>query len=333
MFFVSKYINFRKDVFVISNTKSRKYQLTFNNPEEHNVSHSSVNETMKQLKWEYYCLCDEIGENKTPHIHLFFYCANAVMFNRVKKLFPSAHIESARGSCQENRDYIRKEGKYLNSDKKETNLIDTFEEYGEMPLERSSKNESVSEQVLSMIENECTNTEIIRAFPSYSTKIAHIDKARQTLLEDKYRNTWRDVDVVYIFGETATGKTRYVMEKYGYENVYKITNYKNPFDSYSGEKVILFDEFRSSLPLSDMLQYIDGYPCRLPARFSDKVACFDKVYIISNIDLSKQYPNIQADEPNSWEAFVRRIDLVLKFDADEYGKRDITQLLPEDYVN
>lgn len=326
-----------KGVFAIGNTKSRKYQITFNNPEEHSVSHESINSTMKELHWTYYCLCDEIGEAGTPHTHLFFCCENAVKFERVKKLFPSAHIEAARGSCQENRDYIRKEGKYLSSEKKETNIIDTFEEYGTMPLDRSAKSETVSEQVLEMIENGCSNAEIIKAFPSYATKISHLDKTRQTLLEEENKNTWRDVDVSYIFGETATGKTRYVMEKYGYSNVYKITNYKNPFDGYAGQDVILFDEFRSSIPLSDMLQFLDGYPCLLPARFADKVACFTKVYIISNIDLNKQYPNIQNEDASSWNAFVRRFNSVIEFrkNLPFSPSNGITEKIicnPEDYV-
>lgn len=293
--------------------KARKYQLTFNNPVEHGFTHECINETMKQINWLYYCLCDEIGESGTSHTHLFFCCENAITQKRIEKLFPSVHREIARGTCQQNRDYVRKEGKYLNSEKKETNIISTFEEYGKMPLDKSTKNETVSEQVLEMIENGCSNAEIIRAFPSYTTKISHLDKTRQTLLEEEHKNNWRDVDVTYIHGETATGKTRYVMEKYGFSNVYKTTDYKNPFDNYAGQDVILFDEFRSSLPLSDMLQYLDGYPCSLPARFANKVACFTKVYIVSNIDLSKQYPNIQIEDNKSWNAFVRRINRVIKF--------------------
>lgn len=284
-------------------------------------------------------MCDEIGDTGTPHTHLYFCCENAVSFEKVKKHFPSAHIDSANGSSQENRDYIRKEGKYLNSDKKETNIIETFEEYGIIPLDKSSKNQTVSEQVLEMVENGCSNAKIIREFPSYATKIPHLDKTRQTLLEEANKNTWRDVTVKYIFGETATGKTRYVMEKYGYSNVYKITNYKNPFDGYAGQDVILFDEFRSSLPLSYMLQYLDGYPCSLPARFADKVACFTKVYIVSNIDLNKQYPNVQREETLSWNAFVRRIKKVMFFEindgnkpfSSDNGEPNITVSAPDEY--
>lgn len=104
------------------------------------------------------------------------------------------------------------------------------------------------------------------------------------------------------------------MEKYGYENVYRVTNYKHPFDQYKGEDVILFDEFRSSLPLADMLKYLDGYPVTLPCRFTDSYACFTKVYFTTNIPLDKQYINIQRDEIESYKAFLRRIHKVINWD-------------------
>lgn len=310
-------------------TKSRKYQLTFNNPLEHGDTHESINNSMKEIYYLYYCLCDEIGEKEnTPHTHLYFACKNAVHFSKVKKLFPTAHIESAKGSSRENRDYIRKEGKYENSPKKETNLSETFEEYGEMPLDKAEKNETVSAQVLQMIKNGCTNAEIIEKFPSCYIKISHIEKMRQTYLDEKFGNERRDVEVVYIYGETGTGKTRYVMDKYGYKNVCKITNYSHPFDNYKNQDVILFDEFRSSLSIADMLQYLDCYPCPLPARYSDKVACFTKVYIVSNIPLEKQFEYAQKREPETWNAFIRRIDRICKFEDD--GQR--IEELPENYI-
>ena len=42
----------------------------------------------------------------------------------------------AHGTSQQNRDYICKEGKWSKDKKKETNLQETFEEDGEMPIER-----------------------------------------------------------------------------------------------------------------------------------------------------------------------------------------------------
>ncbi|MFR5929940.1 MAG: hypothetical protein ACLUGI_04780 [Subdoligranulum sp.] len=72
--------------------------------------------------------------------------------------------------------------------------------------------------------------------------------------------------VTYIFGPTGTGKTRSVKEGCGYSNCHAVSDYHHPFDGYQGQKVMLFDEFHSSLPLNSMLQYLDGYPLELPCR-------------------------------------------------------------------
>ena len=113
------------------------------------------------------------------------------------------------------------------------------------------------------------------------------------------------------------------MDTYGYSNVYQVTNYEHPFDTYKGQDVIIFEEFRSSLKIDDMLKYLDGYPLMLPCRYADKVACFTKVFIISNIPLKQQYPNIQVDNPETWAAFRRRIHSV------EQMKREF-EWLPDD---
>lgn len=317
-----------KGGFIIERKKSRKYQLTINNPLDKGMTHDEINGIMQKHPYVYYCLCDEIGESQTPHTHIYVCFENAVYFETLKKRFPQAHIEKALGSSQENRDYIRKEGKYENSEKKETNIIETFEEYGKMPLDKATKNEKVTEQVLNMVKDGCSIAEIIMTFPSFSIKIPQIEQMRQTLIEDNVKDVWRTLEVVYIYGDTATGKTRYVMEKHGYSNVYKITNYKNPFDGYRNEDVILFDEFRDSLPLKDMLQYLDGYPCRLPARYTDRYACFTKVYMVSNIPLDEQFISIQNTEVTTWNAFVRRITKMLRFERNGL----IIDEVPECYI-
>ena len=287
--------------------KTRKYQLTINNPVEHGFSHERIKQSLSSLKSVvYWCMCDEIGEQGTPHTHLYLYAKNAIEFTTLQTRFYGAHIEAAKGTHQENRDYIRKEGKWQEDRKHETNLPDTFEESGELPPERS-KRESFSEEVLHMIEDGASNAEILRSAPSALTKLPHIEKARQTLLEEQYREKWRDLEVTYMFGPPGSGKTRSVMEKYGYSNVYRVTNYNHPFYGYSGQDVLLFDEFRSSLPITEMLNYLDGYPISLPCRYADKTACFTKVFIVSNIPFEKQYSNVQTDEPVTFDAFRRRI--------------------------
>lgn len=307
----------------MANSRSRKYQLTLNNPLEHGYSHQHIKECMEEIKYIYFCMSDEIGaEEQTPHTHLYFVCENAIHFDRVKKLFPTAHIEKALGSSQENRDYIRKEGKYLNSDKKETNLPDTFEEYGEMPLDKSAKNETISEQVVQMIKDGCSNTEIINEFPSYITKISHLNQYRQELKNDMVKCEYRKLDVHYIHGESRTGKTRYVMDKYGYPNVYRVSDYSHPFDEYDGEKVLLLDEFNDSLPIELLLKILEGYPLKLPARYYNKPACYTTVYIISNILLASQYKDVQYNRPEQWNALIQRLTSISRYQFID-GTKDV----------
>lgn len=128
-----------------------------------------------------------------------------------------------------------------------------------------------------------------------------------------------DLEVTYISGATGTGKTRSVLEKNGYVNVYRVTDYLHPFDSYCCQPVICFDEFRSSLKLKEMLMYCDIYPIELPSRYANKYACFNKVYIVSNWELERQYPELQREDKESWKAFLRRIHKVIVFDAS--GKK------------
>lgn len=50
----------------------RKFQLTINNPLEHGFAHEIIRQNLEQLKsCLYWCLCDEIGEQGTPHTHVY----------------------------------------------------------------------------------------------------------------------------------------------------------------------------------------------------------------------------------------------------------------------
>ena len=64
-----------------------------------------------------------------------------------------------------------------------------------------------------------------------------------------------------------------------------------------------------------MLLYCDIYPIELPSRYANKYACYNKVYIVSNWALEKQYSEIQHEDEESWKAFLRRIHKVIVYDA------------------
>lgn len=310
-------------------TKSRKWLLTINNPESHGYTHDVLKDTLALFKGlTYWCMCDEVGKEKTYHTHLFLFAKNPIRFGTLKKRFSTAHIDFVKGTIKENRDYIRKEGKHTNSLKAETNLKDTFEESGEMPEEQQGKRNDLH-MLYDMIKDGYTDYEILEENANYILDMDKVERCRQIVRQEEFKNRFRELEVVYQFGATNKGKTRSVMEQYGYSNVYRVTDYLHPFDSYKGQDIIIFEEFRSSLKIQDMLNYLDGYPLDLPCRYNNKTACFTKVYIITNIALEKQYKDVQREYPETWNAFLRRIDCV-----KEFGENGITHYeTMTDYLN
>lgn len=298
-------------------SQSRKWQVTLNNPTDKGMTHEAIKNKLKEIKSiKYYCLADEIGlETGTPHTHIFLYCSR-LRFSTIKRMFPDGHLEQVYGSVAENRSYIRKDGKWANDPKADTSVPGTFEEWGEMPEEPGAGYRTDIAEIYGQIYNGATNAEIMARNPEAAQYINKMDKIRQEILEAEYREKWRNLDVTYIYGPTSTGKTRSVMEKYGYGGTFRVTDYEHPFDRYAQEPVLCFDEFRSSLQIGDMLDYLDGYPLALPARYANRQACYETVYLISNIDLKEQYVKVQLNEPATWKAFLRRIHHVIEYRKD-----------------
>lgn len=310
-------------------TQSRKWLLTFNNPDKYGTDHDNIRAALSIIKdVAYWCMCDEVGEQGTYHTHLFLYRKNPMRFSMIKNKFPTAHIDFCRGTCLENRDYIRKEGKYRDTDKAETNLPGTFEEYGECPVEEQGKRNDLT-QLYDMIKDGMSNYDILESNPNYMLQIDKIEYCRQTVREEEFKNRFRELTVEYWFGDTGQGKTRTVMERYGYGNVYRVTNYKYPFDGYRGQDVIVFEEFHDSLKIQEMLTYLDGYPLDLPCRYNNKVACYTKVYLLSNVPFEEQYRGIFREYPETFRAFRRRISCI-----KEFGKSGLVRYQDmEDYEN
>jgi len=226
------------------------------------------------------------------------------------------HLRRYHRKSAENKDYILKAGKWKNTSKTETSIAGTFEEYGTCPPDSKGIRHDLSE-LYQMIADGLTNAEILAQNQDYILQIDKLEKIRMILLTEKYKDTVRlNLEVIYISGATGTGKTRGVLENNGYSNVYRVTDYKHPFDNYNGQPVIAFDEFRSSLPIKEMLMFCDIYPIELPSRYTNKYACYNKVYIISNWALEKQYREIQKEDTETWEAFLRRIHRVVIYDKD-----------------
>ena len=322
---------------ISNNHRSRKYQLTFNNPDQHKkCSHQAIKETLKQ--WEnllYWCMCDEVA--KILHTHLYIHFKNPIYFSSIKKVFPTAHIELVQGSPEENRDYIRKEGKWKDTEKETTNLKDTFEEWGNIPSMGQGRRTDLA-NLYQMIKDGYSNVEILDINPDNLLNLQHIDKARLEILSNQYKSERRmNLMVTYVSGASGCGKSRDILDFHGDASVYRITDYKHPFDTYSGEDVMVFEEYRNDLSVGNMLNYLDVYPLQLPARYNNRQACYNFAYIVSNWKLEDQYQNIRMEQPETYQAWLRRIHRVRiytalgvwqEFDTHDYmyGFRSVSEV-------
>lgn len=245
----------------------------------------------------------EEGKKGTPHLQGFVHLKNAKTLTALKKFLGSNryHVEKTMGTDFENWNYIME----MNEGKKQGTLVWSW---GDEPKEEGEPD--AWDSILEMIEGGFNNRDIVRKWPSIAIRCqSAIDRYRVEYEWGECRR-WRDVEVTYLAGPTGSGKTRSVLyHEDGRVNtdVYRCTNGKHPFDKYDGEGTIVFEEFRSQYTCRDMLNWIDGHPLLLPARYADRMAKFTKVVILSNWRFEEQYRTVQESSPETYKAWMRRV--------------------------
>ncbi|PJM75367.1 hypothetical protein [Bifidobacterium simiarum] len=118
----------------------------------------------------------------------------------------------------------------------------------------------------------------------------------------------RDIEVHYLYGAPGVGKTSHVYNRYPIKDIYRVTDYRRPFDEYDRQKVLVLDEYDSQFDWNTLLTYLDRYPLMLPARYHNHQACYTVVWMLSNLPLEAQYPEVRGERR---QALIRRINEVL----------------------
>lgn len=302
-----------------NNTQSRKWLMVINNPSEVGLNHSAISEIVQKFCPVYFCMADEIATTGTYHTHVFFCTSSPARFSTIKKRFPTAHIEKAYGTPKENRDYITKTGIWADTCKAETAVPNTFQEWGELPADSEDKAPEMF-QIMRALRSGKTIMEIIEEHPNLAFRIREIEVLRQTILSEKYSAENRKLEVYYLYGSTGAGKTWGIFKDNNPREICRITDYGGRngvrFDAYHCQSILVFEEFHSQIPISTMLNYLDIYPLTLPARYTDRTACYTKVYLTSNVPLDEQYRDIQRYQWETWKAFLRRITNIIEYLPD-----------------
>lgn len=278
--------------------RSRNWLITINYksipaPNSHDEIAKKINDDFNKITYLFLQL--EKGKSEVYHHHIILCLENPITFESIKKKFPRGHIELLKRNLKVAVDYL----------KKSKPIFHPFEQ-GKLPNqgERTDWHE-----IINLLKDGNTPYQIRDLFPSnYGRYRNAIHQIYQEILDEEWDGKRIHKEVVYIYGQPGTGKTRSILDKYGDKNVYRITDYSHPFDLYRGQDIIVFEEFRSSLKIEQMLNYLDIYSIRLPARYNNRVATYTKVYIVTNISLVEQYFNTIKNHPDTYRAFLRRIN-------------------------
>ena len=230
-----------------------------------------------------------------PHYQGVVIFKNAVRFDSIKAIFHSMHLDSINGNLTDSINYAKKV---------ETRVAGPYE-FGEAP---SKGKRSDLYAIHEMLEDGNTLEDIRRVHPTqFLIYQNNIKSYFLDLSTKRFQHTNRKVNVIFVHGKTGVGKSRFVLSLFDPSKIYRVTDYKNPFDGYINEPVVILDEYRGQFDISYLLNLLDIYPLKLKARYNDKTACFDWVFIISNQPLEKTYSKVKKSDPETFRALNRRI--------------------------
>lgn len=283
--------------------QSRKFLGTLNNPKEWGYDQDKVIRLLSELAGcRYIALAEEIGaQEHTPHLHIFVVYKNPKALSTMINTVPKVHWDPCRGTIEQNRDYVFKQGKWVDSEKGTTALPETQREWGELPSECEefpSRKSDVMDAINEMIEEGLSPSEIMGMHAGYCE---YADTIRRAYILRKAADVppVRNVNVHYVVGASGSGKTytyKRLCDRFGDCDVYLVTDYANDmtaaFDRYQAEKTIVMDEFRGNVRFSTFLNLTDKYRCDIHARYASTMALYSEVYITSIYPPEKLYENL-----------------------------------------
>lgn len=269
---------------------------------------------------------DENGLH-SRHDHFVVRFPNMATGGQVHKYFPHAALQP----CQENLlsiiKYINKDPSGLwyktHPEKLGEKLPDDEADYwqwGEVPEESKQvkdvkkAGDSLDSLIMAAIIEGQSDAEIMVKYPYSWRRPAELRKARFALMSQKYRTMYRDLNVVFVLANLPPKQLHALYPED--RETYVVSDYSNPWDSYCAEKTVVLLDFVGQLPWPELRRLMSGNYCTLPARFSDAVACYTTIIIISPISL-QDFKSIKTYESNNMESYLTHIRIY--DDLDDLG--------------
>nr|WCR62206.1 MAG: replication associated protein [Circoviridae sp.] len=139
----------------------------------------------------------------------------------------------------------------------------------------------------------------------------------------------RPVRVIWLWGPTGSGKTRYAIEHAGDE--YWISNHSEWFDGYWGQKTVILDDLRASTyKFAFLLRLLDRYPMMVQIKGGWEVWNPEVIYITAPERPEKVFINRETGETwDSIDQLVRRVHEFIEFPREATQPTQDWQEIPE----
>lgn len=270
---------------------------------------------------------DENG-NHTLHDHLAIRIPNQSTGHQIYKYFPHAALQP----CQENFlsivKYVRKDTSgywyKIHPEKLGEKLPDdqaNYWQWGDIPEDAKAnrsdepqKVDNVNALIVAAIVEGLSDAEIMVKYPNSWRRPAELRKVRFAIMSQKYRSLYRNLNVVYVQANMPPKQlhTLYSADR----DTYVVSDYTHPWDSYCAEKTVVLLDFVGQIPWPELRRLMSGNYCTLPARFSDAVACYTTLILITPISPSdmRAFKSYANHDMESYLTHIRTYD-----DLDDTG--------------
>lgn len=274
---------------------ARNYCFTLNNYTEEDVLFLSNN----LERYKYICWGREVGQNGTSHLQGYVSFGTRKTLRAAKALINDrAHLEVAKGSKNQNREYCKKDGQ--------------FEEFGDCSTEQGRRTD------LELLAQRLRDGDTVRGIANdFGPDFIRYGRGiREMHFLFDAPKPWATT-VLLFYGKAGTGKTYRAFKTEPDLWVYAGSGW---FDGYEGQEAALFDDFGGhEFKLTYLLKLLDQYPMRVPIKGSFVQWKPRRIYLTSNHPWIEWYNNVTVEHI---EALERRIHIIVKFEDNKNTIRE-----------
>jgi len=234
----------------------------------------------------------ELGESTGyAHWQLMVVTRNKNRPSFLKRIWPSAHIESSRSAAL--RDYVWKD---------DTAVDGSRFELGVEPQRRQRRE----------LQRRGHDWEAIYAsarIGDLAAIPAHVRVTSYNVLKriraDHLEPVGQTKTVKVFYGAPGTGKSRQAWEEAGFSAYPKDPRSKF-WDGYQEHENVVIDEFRGGIDIAHMLRWLDRYPVIVEVKGASVCLAAKNIWITSNLHPKDWYPGLDED---TLGALLRRLEV------------------------